>query len=78
MTTFASRNRSRATVPAPRSSIWEVLSDPDALAELTPLVSKITVHGRTWDWQLSGISALGICVAPTFSEAMTLSGTPSG
>ncbi len=76
MTTFERRTNTTAIVPASRQAIWEVLSDPDALAELTPFVAGITAHptkGATamWDWQLAGFRALGICVAPTFHEEMT-------
>jgi carbon monoxide dehydrogenase subunit G len=76
MTTFERRIRSTATVPAPRPAIWKALADPDVLADLTPLVAGIDAHppedGRaTWDWHLAGIRALGICVSPTFREAMT-------
>ncbi|MGI8755047.1 MAG: SRPBCC family protein [Acidimicrobiales bacterium] len=71
MTTFSSRNRSTAIVPAPRSAIWDALSDPNSLASLTPLVSEIRASGDTWSWALTGISALGMTVAPTFTEQMT-------
>lgn len=71
MTTFSSRNRSTAEVPASRDAIWSVLSDPDALARLTPLVRGITADDDLWCWQLNGISALGVSVAPAFTERMT-------
>ena len=71
MATFSSRNRSSAVVPAPRDAIWAVLTDPDALAELTPLVKAISADGDTWCWQLAGISGLGLTVAPNFTEQMT-------
>ncbi len=70
MATFSSNNRSTAIVPASRQAIWDVLSDPDALASLTPLVKKITADGDRWWWELAGISALGVSVAPSFTEAM--------
>lgn len=71
MATFSSRNQSTAVVPAEREAIWAVLSDPEALAELTPLVKAIRADGDLWCWQLSGISALGVSVAPSFTERMT-------
>ena len=71
MTTFRSRNRSVAVVPVPPDRIWDVLTDPPLLAELTPLVARITAAGDVWRWQLAGISGLGIEVAPTFTERMT-------
>ena len=71
MATFSSRNQSTAVVPAKREAIWAVLSDPTALAGLTPLVKKITADGDLWCWQLGGISALGVSVSPSFTERMT-------
>ncbi len=71
MTRFQSRNQSSAIVPAERAAIWDVLSDPDSLADLTPLVKAITTDGDLWCWQLNGISGLGISVAPAFTERMT-------
>ena len=68
---FTSRDRSRAIVPAPRQDIWPLLRSPEDLADMTPLVASIAVDGDRWCWQLSGISALGVEVAPAFSERMT-------
>lgn len=70
MATFSCRNQSTAVVPAPRAEIWTVLSDPDALADLTPLVSGITADGDEWCWQLTRIKALGVGVEPNFTERM--------
>lgn len=72
MTRFESRTVSEADVPVPPSAIWEVLSSPDLLARFTPLIREIRANGDLWCWQLSGISALGVEVAPSFSERMTL------
>lgn len=72
MTTFTSRDVSTAVVPAPRDEIWAIVSDPAALAELTPLIDSIEPHGDVWTWQLKGISALGVSVAPSFTERMRL------
>lgn len=70
MPRFNARNTSRADVPAPRREIWEILTDPDALAELTPLLEGIRVDGDHWCWKLGGIRALGVEVAPSFTERM--------
>jgi carbon monoxide dehydrogenase subunit G len=67
---FETRNQSTGDVPAPREAIWEILRSPDALAELTPLLDDISVDGDRWCWQMSGISALGVDVAPAFTERM--------
>ncbi|HSP04836.1 MAG TPA: SRPBCC family protein [Acidimicrobiales bacterium] len=71
MTCFSTRNVSNGDVPVPRSAVWEVLTDPQCLTEMTPLLDGITVDGDRWCWQLSGIRALGIEVAPSFTEQMT-------
>ncbi len=68
---FEARNISVADVPASRSAIWEVLRSPDLLAEMTPLIDSISVDGDHWCWKLGGISALGVEVAPAFTEKMT-------
>ena len=68
---FEARNISSGEVPAPRHDIWEVLSSPDRLAQMTPLLDGISVHGDVWCWRLSGISTLGVEVAPSFTERMT-------
>jgi carbon monoxide dehydrogenase subunit G len=68
---FRSRNRSVAVVPVPPEQVWDVLTDPELLAEFTPLVSRIEANGDRWSWTLAGISGLGIEVAPTFTERMT-------
>ena len=70
MNCFETRNISTGDVPAPREAIWEILRSPEALAELTPLLDDITVDGDLWCWKMSGISALGVEVAPSFTERM--------
>ncbi|MEP7111765.1 MAG: SRPBCC family protein [Ilumatobacteraceae bacterium] len=70
MATFSARNISTSTVPATADQIWKQISDPASLTALTPLVRSIVVEGDLWRWQLAGIEALGICVAPTFTERM--------
>jgi len=71
VTCFQTRNVSSGDVPVPRSAVWEVLTDPGCLTEMTPLLDGITVDGDRWCWQLSGIRALGVEVAPSFTEQMT-------
>lgn len=57
-------------MPVPRSAVWEVLTDPQCLTEMTPLLAGISVDGDRWCWHLSGIKALGVEVAPSFTEHM--------
>ena len=71
MPRFSSRNVSIATVPADVDALWSVVTDTAVLAELTPLVAHIDADGGRWAWTLAGVSALGITVAPTFTERMT-------
>jgi carbon monoxide dehydrogenase subunit G len=71
MARFESRNVSEAAVAAPREDIWAIVTSPDALAELTPLIDRITADGDRWCWQLKRISALGVNVEPSFTEHMT-------
>jgi len=71
VTRFSSRNLSVATVPASVDALWSVVTDTAVLAELTPLVAHIDADGDRWAWTLAGVSALGVTVAPTFSERMT-------
>jgi len=68
---FRSRNVSIATVPADVDALWSVVTDTAVLAELTPLVAHIDPDGDRWVWTLIGVSALGVSVAPTFTERMT-------
>lgn len=70
MTRFSTRNVSRAQVPAPRAAIWDALTDPACLTELTPLLNEIVVDGDQWTWQLTGIRGLGLEVAPSFTVQM--------
>lgn len=58
-------------MPVAPEQIWDALTDPELLAELTPLVDRIEARGDEWAWTLAGISGLGIEVAPTFTERMT-------
>lgn len=70
MATFEARNQSEETVPYAREDIWAVLTDPDLLARLSPLVKRIDDQGEHWIWHLTGISALGVSIDPCFRERM--------
>lgn len=52
--------------------VHEIMADPDLLAKLTPLVQKITTDGDRWRWQLVGINALGLSIAPAFLSVMDI------
>ena len=70
MTCFEATNRSREVVRAERSEIWAALTDPQLLTDLTPLLRHIDTHCDQWVWHMMGISALGVEVAPCFTETM--------
>jgi len=71
MARFESRNISGADVPAPREAIWEAVTSPACLTELTPLIERIDSLGDLWTWQLKSVSALGVHAEPSFTEQMT-------
>jgi carbon monoxide dehydrogenase subunit G len=68
---FTATTENEAVVTADRSAVWDVLTDPDALVELTPFLNKITTDGDLWRWQMGRIPVLGVSVAPAFTEKMT-------
>ena len=70
MAIFSATTQSTATVPADRMAIWAVLTDPDLLPKLTPLLASIDADGDRWTWHLVGLSALGVTVRPSFTELM--------
>lgn len=70
MTAFTVRNRSSATVGAPREDIWGALTDPDLLPRLTPYLARIDVDGHRWIWHLTRIPVLSMAVNPSFTEVM--------
>jgi hypothetical protein len=57
-------------VAADRADLWAVLTDPDMLASLTPLLERIDADGDLWRWDMAGLSVLGVGVAPSFTERM--------
>lgn len=71
VTTFSTRNDSIEAVTAPRDQVWAVMTDPDLLAELTPLIERIEEDGGHWRWCLTSIEALGVSISPCFTVAMT-------
>jgi carbon monoxide dehydrogenase subunit G len=71
MTWFTAVRESQAVVAAERSAIWDVLTDADTLARLTPLLERIEVDGDHWIWHLEGIEVLGHEVVPAFTEKMS-------
>lgn len=71
MAWFSARTVSSSTVPVASDRIWDVLTDPTTLAELTPLVKSIEASGSQWLWTLNGIEALGIKIEAAFTESMT-------
>jgi len=70
MAWFSARTISASTVPVDSEQIWEILTDPSALAELTPLIRSIEASGDHWLWKLNGIEALGLKVEAAFTERM--------
>ncbi|GAA1740349.1 SRPBCC family protein [Aeromicrobium alkaliterrae] len=67
MTWFETSRTSEAVVTADRAAVWDVLVDPAAIADLTPLVERIEVDGEHWRWQLQTIPGLGVSIAPAFT-----------
>ncbi len=59
-----------STVPVRTAEIWELITDPMMLADLTPLVRSIEATGSQWEWALNGIEALGLKVEAVFTERM--------
>ena len=70
MTVFSARNISTSAVPALSDEIWKLITDPDTLAALTPLVQSIEASGSRWQWTLNGIQMLGPKLDPSFTERM--------
>lgn len=70
MSTFSATNRSEAVVAADKHAIWVVLTDPELLRKLTPLLRRIDADGDLWRWHLIRIAALGVSISPAFTERM--------
>lgn len=71
MTQFSASVTSQADISAPREAVWNALTDPELLPQLTPMLESIEAHGTTWRWTMVCISALGVSIAPSFTECMT-------
>lgn len=66
MTCFETTIRTDDVLTADADAVWDLMHDPDLLAQLTPAIARITTDGDLWCWHMSGISALGIDIAPAF------------
>ncbi|HUG85369.1 MAG TPA: hypothetical protein VMM13_12430 [Euzebya sp.] len=71
MTRFTSTVRTDDVLHVDPDIVWQAMHDPDLLARLAPAVAQITTHGQRWCWRLVGIKALGVSVAPSFTERMS-------
>jgi carbon monoxide dehydrogenase subunit G len=67
---FSATTASEAVVAADRAAIWAVLTNPDLLPRLTPMLRRIEADGDLWRWELSHIPVLGVVVTPVFTERM--------
>lgn len=72
MARFSVRNASSSTVPVGAHELWEIITDPNQLAALTPLIDSIEADGMIWVWKLHPIEALGLKVEAEFTELMRL------
>lgn len=70
MNRFSATTESEAVVEADRMAIWDVLTDPVLLPKLTPLLTRIDTDGDLWRWHMMKIAALGVSIAPAFTERM--------
>lgn len=71
MTRFTGTTNSSGIVTASRDEVWDLLTDPHAVARLTPFVQRIEADGDRWVWHMSTIPGLPVSFAPTFTEKMT-------
>ncbi len=70
MNRFSATSSSEAVVAADRETIWAVLTDPDMLPALTPMLSHIVTDGDLWRWEMTRIGVLGASISPSFTERM--------
>lgn len=70
MARFTGKTESEAVVTASRQEVWDLLTDPDAVARLTPLLQRIEVEDDLWIWHMGNIPGLPVKFAPTFTERM--------
>jgi carbon monoxide dehydrogenase subunit G len=71
MTWFEATQESEGVVDADRATVWQVLTDPDALAELTPFLERIEPAGDLWRWHFGSVPLVGQRFTPCFTERMT-------
>ena len=71
MTHFSAHNSSSATLKSPREKVWQALTDPELLPELTPYLHRIDVEGDRWTWHVAKVPLLGRSIGTTFTEVMT-------
>ncbi|MGZ4476753.1 MAG: hypothetical protein ACXVWW_13695 [Nocardioides sp.] len=67
---FDATNESEAVLAAGRDEIWNVLTDPRLVAEMTPLLDRIEADGDLWRWEFAKIPVLGVGFTPAFTERM--------
>ena len=77
MNQFSATTESVAVVDAERPRIWAALTDPVLLPRLTPLLKDIDADGDVWRWHMMSISALGVSIAPSFTERMHFTNGPT-
>ena len=70
MARFTGKTESEAVVTAGRERVWDLLTDPDAVARLTPFLQRIEVEDDLWIWHMGNIPGLPVKFAPTFTERM--------
>lgn len=72
MATFTRTRKDTADVPHPVEAVWGLLVDPDAIARLTPLVSRIVVDGQgRWVWSLQRVPVPGRLLDLSMTQEMT-------
>lgn len=71
MARFTGTTQSEAVVTAGRQAVWDLLTDPAAVARLTPFLQRIEVDDDLWIWHMSNIPGLPVKFAPRFTERMT-------
>jgi carbon monoxide dehydrogenase subunit G len=73
---FTTTTESEAVVAAERGDIWAVLTDPELLPRLTPLLTSIETDGDRWRWSMMRLAVLGVGIQPTFTERMRFADGP--
>jgi carbon monoxide dehydrogenase subunit G len=71
MTSFSATNRSSATLKSSRQDIWDALTDPELLPELTPYLHRIDVEGDRWTWHVAKVPLMGKSIGTCFTEIMS-------